>query len=193
MLEETQQDKDGEGIPSEPIRSLNTPPTGPEQAPVSPPSALSASAPPLFNILLVGQVGIGKTGLIKLLIDTCLLSPSISHPTLARLAEFANNASTCPTTASASVSLDLPATSQCPEIRLNLIDTPGLLVHDPQELEKGIDSILQHITDAFHSSQLASVRDVRSNGRLRHNILMQPAFFSRHRNAQIGTCTCEPL
>lgn len=143
------------GAPSSPV--------SPAVSPLSVPNPLSTSHPlPVFNVLVVGQAGVGKTGLIKLLIDTSQLASTSNTTTssnsnglvarLARLAEFANYAATCPTTSLAYATADLPSTNLRPQIVLNLIDTPGLLFHDPQELEKGVNLALRQITDSFNAS-----------------------------------------
>lgn len=156
LVYSNQPTKDNENKPprqSNPATAMNTltrtgsPPTG--DAP--PPSTA-------FNVLVAGQAGIGKTGLIKLILDTSHLS-SHSLPQLARLADFANFAATCPTNSPSSVLADLPATPNRPDIVLKLIDTPGLLYHDSHELEAGLHLVLRQILESFEaSSTLSSVR-----------------------------------
>jgi len=148
MLVQPQRTKDDDNELQTPSAHTmnNNPPTSIQSPP------LEEQGPVTFNVLLVGQAGIGKTGLIKLLLDTSHLSPSTSLPQLARLAEFANFAATCPTNSPSSVLAELPATSNRPEIILKLIDTPGLLYHDSHELEAGLNLVLRQIADAFETS-----------------------------------------
>lgn len=132
-----------------------------------------------FNVVVVGQAGIGKSSLIKLLLDTCHLSTHTSLPQLARLAEFANFAATCPTNSPSSVIAELPLTPNRPQIALKLIDTPGLLYHDTHELEAGLQLVLRQISEAFDSSS-TSVRNfpVPANG---INLLKPPLFQAQER------------
>lgn len=152
LVYSNQPTKDNENKPrqSNPAIAMNTltssgsPPTGD-----APPTTTSTA----FNVLVAGQAGIGKTGLIKLILDTSHLSlHSNSLPQLARLADFANFAATCPTNSPSSVLADLPATPNRPDIVLKLIDTPGLLYHDSHELEAGLHLVLRQILDSFEAS-----------------------------------------
>jgi septin family protein len=149
MLVQPQQTKDDDNdLQTKPVH-MNNPPTSTETAP-------NESTPITFNVLVVGQAGIGKTGLIKLLLETSHLSPATSLPQLALLAEFANFAATCPTNSPSSILAELPATPHRPEIVLKLIDTPGLLYHDSHELEAGLHLVLRQIADSFEASNRAS-------------------------------------
>jgi len=136
-------DDDNEPVP------MNLRPTPTETAP-------EEHTPVTFNVLLVGQAGVGKSGLIKLLLDTSPLSPATSLPQLARLAEFANFAATCPTNSPSPILAELPATPHRPEILLKLIDTPGLLYHDSHELEAGLQLVLRQIAESFEASNRVS-------------------------------------
>jgi len=155
MLVQPQQTKDDDNDLKTKPALMNNPPTSSE-------TALDESTPITFNVLVVGQAGIGKTGLIKLLLDTSHLSPATSLPQLARLAEFANFAATCPTNSPSSILAELPATPHRSEIILKLIDTPGLLYHDSHELEAGLHLVLRQIADSFEASNRASA-SVRSH------------------------------
>jgi septin family protein len=153
-------------------------------APAIASSTLASHQPPVFNILVAGQSRIGKTGLIRLLLDTSCLSSTSSLPRIACLAEFASYAGACPTTAISCATADIPAMDQRPEFVLNMVDTPGLLFHDPQELEKGVNLLLRQITDSFDASQAVPV-----SGEYRPSEVRLKPFF-RHRNERTNICTC---
>jgi GTPase SAR1 family protein len=159
----------------------------------------------VFNVIVVGQAGVGKTGFIKLLIDTSILSSDadmdadpdthtdtdIALPRLARLAEFANYTATCPTTSLSCATADLAATNQRPRITLNLFDTPGLQFHDPQELERGVNLALRQITDAFGASQSQPALTVsRSSSPNSQNLNTKSCSLFRHRNERTNRFTC---
>lgn len=185
MLEETQQlvtDDDSKQNTSQIFMSPQQPTDNP--TPVIASSASASHQPPVFNILVAGQPRIGKTGLLKLLLDTSSLSSTTSLPRIACLAEFASYAGTCPTTSISCATADLPASDHQPEFVLNMIDTPGLLFHDPQELEKGVNLLLRQITDSFDASQAVPVSGEYSPSEVR----LKP--FPRHRNGRTNICTC---
>jgi septin family protein len=178
MLVQPQQTKDDD---NDPKTHMNNPPTSVEFSP-------SQSTPITFNVLVVGQAGIGKTGLIKLLLDTSNLSSATSLPQLARLAEFANFAATCPTNSPSSILAELPATPHRPEIVLKLIDTPGLLYHDPHELEAGLHLVLRQIAESFEASTHTSAS-------VRRYVPFRPMAWilkrlARHRNAGTNKFNC---
>lgn len=125
--------------------------------PQPPTSAPAPRQPRVFNLIIAGQARTGKTALLKLLLDTSLLATTMSQPRIAGLAEFAYYAATCPTVNLSFATAELPRTAQRPEVILNLIDTPGLQFHDPQELEKGVNLLLRQITDSFAASLSAPV------------------------------------
>ena len=105
-----------------------------------------------FNVIVVGQAGIGKSSLIKLLLDTSHLSKNTTPPQLACLAEFANFAATCPTNSPSSIIAQLATLQNDRDLLLTLIDTPGLLYHDSNELEAGLHLVLRQIIDSFATS-----------------------------------------
>lgn len=164
MLEETQQlVTDNESKTTNFDKSMSPQHSDDAPAPVIASSTTASHPPPVFNILIAGQPRIGKTGLVRLILDTSSLSPASSLPRIACLAEFASYGGSCPTTSISCATADVAGVhlEAGSSFVLNMVDTPGLLFHDPQELEKGVNLVLRQITESFDASQAVQVSGLR--------------------------------
>lgn len=143
-------------LPSGTIASkFGSPPSAYTRSPSVPaPSARRASvssrrtrAPVPFNLMVVGPRGVGKSALLRLLMQ--MADPQASHENLA------GSASTRPTRSLTTVTNELPGPER---VLLTTVDTPGLDFSEGAELEleKSVTALVRYI-DSQYAETLGEV------------------------------------
>ncbi|KAH7878019.1 uncharacterized protein C8R40DRAFT_1093431 [Lentinula edodes] len=115
-----------------------------EITPQSTSSNVPGNSVPDFSLLVAGCRG-GKTSLLRLLLDTCNISPRASRDQLASVAKFVQGCSSHTThIRSTSVPIDLEAEGGG-EFTLSLVDTPSLDFKDAAVTERSMLETLRFI------------------------------------------------
>lgn len=99
--------------------------------------------------MVAGGQGSGKTSLLKLLLNTCDISPTAGGPELAAIKKFTGSA-TKPTKALRTVSVEV-CEERHERILLTVIDTPGFDFGDGKELEleRSVSSVVRYLDSQF--------------------------------------------
>ncbi|KAJ4482084.1 GTP binding protein [Lentinula aciculospora] len=115
-----------------------------EVTPQSTISNVPGNSVPQFSLLVAGCRG-GKTSLLRLLLDTCNVSPRASRDQLASVAKFVQGCSSHTThIRSTSIPVDLEAEGGG-EFTLSLVDTPSLDFKDAAVTERSMLETLRYI------------------------------------------------
>lgn len=122
---------------------------------------------PVFNVMVVGAKGTGKTSLLSLLLSTSDLSPTTTLDQRANLENFLSNATSSAQTHNPTESittlqleiLDSPATS----LLLTVVDTPGLDFNPGKELvlEGQVRAVVREIERRYGESMVEEARVIR--------------------------------
>ncbi|KAG8918730.1 hypothetical protein FRC02_002141 [Tulasnella sp. 418] len=122
-------------------------------------------SPVTFNVMVAGAQGTGKTSLIRLLLDTCDLSPTSSPEHREALAKF-NKASVI---GSRTKSLKSVTVEVCEErydrMLLTVIDTVGFDygVGRELELERGVAGVMRYLDSKFADTMGEESKVIRQN------------------------------
>ncbi|KAG6854647.1 hypothetical protein C0991_003295 [Blastosporella zonata] len=181
-----------EGVPY-PIpfhKPFRPPPEKPKDGPISslymssPPSAFDnrktttptagrfsnrrARVPPTFNLMrrveqVVGAKGIGKTALLRLLLDTADISPTATIDQKAALDRFLRG-STKSTQSIETACVEL-CESRFDRVLLSVIDTPGLDYKKGKELklERQVNSVLKYVDAQYADTLSEESKVIRKN------------------------------
>ncbi|KAJ3791245.1 GTP binding protein [Lentinula aff. detonsa] len=115
-----------------------------EVTPQSTSSNVPVNSIPEFSLLVAGCRG-GKTSLLRLLLDTCNISPRASRDQLASVAKFVQGCGSHTThIRSTSIPVDLEAEGGR-ELTLSLVDTPSLDFKDAAVTERSMLETLRYI------------------------------------------------
>ena len=109
---------------------------------------------PGYTLMVAGQRS-GKTSLLRLLLDTSNIAPTVSKEQLTPLAKFIQGSSGHTTHirhVSVDVILDSPDSGAPQPVSLTLIDTPSLDFSDEVSSERVLTDILDHIDSRFADS-----------------------------------------
>ncbi|CAK5284103.1 unnamed protein product [Mycena citricolor] len=115
-----------------------------------------AKVPPTFNIMVVGSKGIGKTSLLRLLLDTADVSPTATADQRAAAHAFLRGQPK--STQSIQTACVEICESRFDRVLLSVIDTPGLDFSEGRELklERQVNSVMKYI-DAQYADTMSEV------------------------------------
>jgi septin family protein len=129
------------------------------------PEASSASGTlPGYTLMVAGR-RTGKTSFLRLLLDTCEISPTASKEQLASVAKFVQGCSGHTSyirTASIDIEVDIDGKGQQQRLALSLVDTPSIDFQDETSSERLVSEMLRHIDSRFAEG----VEDVSARPRL---------------------------
>ncbi len=100
-----------------------------------------------FITQIVGGQGIGKTSLLRLLLETAEISPTATAEQRANLERFLTGP-TKRTNAIDSACIEI-CESKYDRLLFTVIDTPGLDFHDELRLEHQVSAIVRHMDEQF--------------------------------------------
>ncbi|KAI0771391.1 Septin-domain-containing protein [Irpex lacteus] len=103
--------------------------------------------PTTFNLMIVGGQGIGKTSLLRLLLETAEISPTATAEQRANLERFLTGP-TKRTNGIDSACIEI-CESKYDRLLFTVIDTPGLDFHDELRLEHQVSAIVRHMDEQF--------------------------------------------
>ena len=90
----------------------------------------------------------GKTSFLRLLLDTCDISPNATKEQLASVAKFVQGCSGHTShirTASVDIELDLEGDGVPQRLNLSLVDTPSFDLQDESSSDRLVSEMLRHI------------------------------------------------
>src|ERR1700722_8885235 len=100
-----------------------------------------------YTLMVAGQ-RTGKTSFLRLLLDTCDISPNATKEQLASVAKFVQGCSGHTShirTASVDIELDLEGDGVPQRLNLSLVDTPSFDLQDESSSDRLVSEMLRHI------------------------------------------------
>jgi hypothetical protein len=104
-----------------------------------------------YTLMVAGR-RTGKTSFLRLLLDTCDISPSASKDQLASVAKFVQGSSGHTShirTASIDIEVDVEGNGQLQRLALSLVDTPSMDFQDETSAERLLSEMLRHVDSRF--------------------------------------------
>ena len=114
--------------------------------------------PPKFNLMVAGGQGTGKTSFLKLLLNTCDISPTAADTEVAAVKKF-TDVKTRHTKSLRSISVEV-CEERHERVQLTVIDTVGFVFQEGRELEleRGVQSVVKYL-DAQYAETMGEVSE----------------------------------
>jgi hypothetical protein len=104
-----------------------------------------------YTLMVAGRRS-GKTSFLRLLLDTCDISPTATKEQLASVAKFvqgSNGHTSHIRTAAIDIELDMEGNGFFQRLTLSLIDTPSIAFEDESFAERVVSETLRHVDSRF--------------------------------------------